>query len=142
MKIAVIPALAALALVSCATPQAPGPISTAPLTLGLGQSHDAGGVIVKPLAILEESRCPADVMCIQAGTIRLNVEIRRGASARTYEVGAGRPADIGGTWLRLLSACPYPLADRPSPPPPYRFTFLLSGSPETERHVGCNDKPN
>lgn len=132
--------LAVFALVSCATPQETAPLPAAPFTLALGQTHEAAGIAVTPLAILEESRCPADVMCIQAGTIRLNVQVRRGPDGKAYEVSPTRPADIGGIWLHLVSACPYPLASRPAGPSAYRFTLLLSSSDSGERQTGCVER--
>jgi hypothetical protein len=129
---------AAFALASCATPRDAAPLPPAPFTLALGQTYDAGGIAVTPAAILEESRCPADAMCIQAGTIRLSVQVRRGSGSKIYDVEPPRPADIGGIWLNLVSACPYPLASRPAAPSAYRFTFLLGDRVDTEhQQAGC-----
>ncbi|RDC59726.1 hypothetical protein HME9302_00920 [Alteripontixanthobacter maritimus] len=51
------------------------------LPVALGETFDAGHhVTVTPLAIIEDSRCPPDVMCIQAGKLLV--------AARISELGA------------------------------------------------------
>ena len=49
----------------------------------LNESAGGLGIRVTPLEILEDSRCASDVVCIQAGTVRLRASVQSGA--RTTE---------------------------------------------------------
>ena len=54
----------------------------------INQGGSALDVEVVPLAVLEDSRCPIDVVCIQAGTVRVQARIRGelGQSTATLEL--------------------------------------------------------
>lgn len=59
-------------------------------TVGLGERMALGhGVTVNPLAVLEDSRCPADVTCIQAGHLRVRVAVEQpgGVIEKTATLG-------------------------------------------------------
>ncbi|MDD5068332.1 MAG: hypothetical protein PHS53_02840 [Candidatus Pacebacteria bacterium] len=64
---------------SCEFAKCPGtpvpPPVTGNLTLALGQKGTLGELTITPNSIIEDSRCPVDVQCIQAGRIRVNVTI-------------------------------------------------------------------
>jgi hypothetical protein len=94
----------------------------------LGQSITVARRVVTPRAIVEDSRCPSGVQCIQAGTVRLQARVQRGAQASVATVGLGSPADIGGAWLHLAGVCPYPQVSRAIAPADYRLTLVVSGS--------------
>lgn len=59
------------------------------LTANVGQAISAFGITIKPSEIVEDSRCPSDVQCIQAGRLRIKVEMGSalGATSRILEVG-------------------------------------------------------
>lgn len=52
----------------------------------LNETKDALGTKITPLQVLEDSRCPIDVQCIQAGTVRLqaNIETIAGVSEQIF----------------------------------------------------------
>jgi hypothetical protein len=129
------PALASLLLIGAGLSACvPAPALTAPasaaaaFTARLGETANLGGRTITALSVLEDSRCPADVMCIQAGTAKILVRVQRGRKATNTVVGLDRPADVGGAWLHLGTVCPYPLASRPVSPADYRMVFVLSDS--------------
>lgn len=62
----------ALCPVTAATTTVPTTVS---FRAKLGQKVGDAGVSITPLTVLEDSRCPVDVQCIQAGTVRLDTEI-------------------------------------------------------------------
>ena len=68
------------AAISACTPFAAVGSGSAAASFGtrLGQGTSLGGWTVTPLRVLEDSRCPGDVMCVQAGTARLLVRVQRG----------------------------------------------------------------
>jgi len=122
--------LAGAALSACTPFVAVGAASAA-ASFGtrLGESSRLGGRTVTPLAILEDSRCPAGAQCIQAGTVRLQVRVQRGARADVATVSLRSPADIGGAWLHLAGVCPYPQLSKPIAAGDYRLTLVISDSP-------------
>jgi hypothetical protein len=113
---------------------AAAPVVTAPaggasaFATRLGETANLGSSTVTAVSVLEDSRCPADVMCIQAGTAKILVRVQRGRTGTDRIVGLGRPADVGGAWLHLGAVCPYPLASRPVAREDYRMVFVLSDS--------------
>jgi hypothetical protein len=126
--IARIAALAAATLAAgCASAGSPptgSPVQGISLA-SLGEEVRLGGLSVRPLRIEEDSRCPASVQCIQAGTVRLAVRlVQAGRSRETVlRLGVAEPLG-GGRFLWLVAACPYPA--RPGPIAPRAYHFLLA----------------
>jgi hypothetical protein len=107
------------------------PLLPQSFTLSVGEHHRVGALTVTPLAIVEDSRCPKNVVCVWAGTVRTKVALERDGSQTTVMVGLGQPAAAAGAWLHLDAACPY----RAHPEPritaaEYRLSFTLSPGPE------------
>lgn len=92
---------------------------------GLNQPVVAEGRTFTPVEILEDSRCPTGVQCIQAGTVRLAVRVQQSGRDSLFPVGLRKPADIGGRWLHLIDVCPYPRQPQSIAPNAYRFRFAL-----------------
>jgi len=117
-------AAAALALTACATPGqvAQGP-STA--TAALGETVRIGDTNLVPLALVEDSRCPATVQCIHAGTVRLQLRLDEPAGSRTATIALGQPIAAGASWLHLTAACPNRTTPAAIPNSRYRFRFAL-----------------
>ena len=112
-----------LALAGCAT--AP-PLSDETVTARLGEEVRLGALRIRPVAVLEDSRCPADVTCVWAGRIRVRVAVS-GAGEPVFELN--QPVALpGGAHLSLVAVAP-PRWN--SPPPgvdpnaPQRFGFRL-----------------
>lgn len=59
------------------------------LVVGLSGSVSAFGVNIMPIEVVEDSRCPSDVNCIQAGTVRLEALVSDsfGESTRVFNLG-------------------------------------------------------
>ena len=73
-------AAASLALAACASAPADGGNAAPEQAAGaslvrLGETVRLGGLSVRALRLVEDSRCPAGVQCIHAGTVRLAVRI-------------------------------------------------------------------
>lgn len=96
------------------------------VTAGLGQSVRVGGVEVRPLEVLEDSRCPQDVDCVWAGTIRVKVRVG-GVGEPVMELD--RPVALpGGRLLRMVAAAPPRWTTTPpgvDPNAPPRFGFRV-----------------
>lgn len=117
--------LAALILSGCAPmPEAGEPMRPLIVTARLGGSANVAGVTVRPLAVVEDSRCPADVTCVWAGRLRLRVAISGVAGEPVLTLGEAYALRRGT--LTLVSALPAP-AHNPPPGaergPATRFGF-------------------
>ncbi len=115
--------LAFLALASCATvppAQAEGPV-------GLGQTAYTNGLNVRPIAIVEDSRCPINVMCVWAGRLVVRSEVIAGSWRRTLDLELAKPQPIADGAITLVAAEPSKMADSPIDPRSYRFTFDFQG---------------
>jgi hypothetical protein len=118
--------IAALALAGCAT--GPGDAAAragddgALAYGGLNQTIRVGGLTVRPLAVTEDSRCPADVACVWAGRVVLRARVS--GMAGEQAISSIAPLALpGGGRLELASVAPRRLSARPGTSAPYRFGF-------------------
>ena len=142
--------LAALMLAACAAQAEPGAGRSAPgaahtlaqrisadmarldgelgargiVAAGIGESADLGaGLIVRPLEVIEDSRCPNNVQCVWAGRLRLRADL----SGSEVELTLGEPRLTPQGSLVLALVSPGPWSRWPTgelgPKPAYRFGF-------------------
>jgi hypothetical protein len=131
----------ALTQIGCSSPAstALSPSVGTSFVTAFHQSHQVAGQTIRPTKLLEDSRCPLNVNCVQAGTVRLQVTIAERGHRRKAEVALGVPLALAGTWLHLAAVCPHPSTDRRLSLSEYRFYFLPSyreTAPLAE--VSCN----
>jgi hypothetical protein len=89
----------------------------------IGQTADLGqGLRVRPLEVLEDSRCPQNARCIWAGRLRLRVAVE---GAGEHEVTADEAAvQTPRGAFALVAVSPGPWTDWPEEQrPAYRFGF-------------------
>jgi hypothetical protein len=113
--------------VATTTPSETTPIdteTTGTFVLRLNETGESHGWTVTPTALVEDSRCPADVQCIQAGTVRVSVRIGD-ATAKEQTLTVLEPALIEGGRITLLTVDPAPISTKPIEKTEYRFTFLV-----------------
>jgi len=95
----------------------------------LNEEVQIGDLRVRPLEVLEDSRCPPDVSCVWAGRVRLRVAVS-GVGEPVMEIG--QPVNVaGGRRLTLVAVAPLNWAHPPAgvdPNAPKRFGFRLSGT--------------
>lgn len=118
--------IAALALAGCATgpgEAAAGPGDRDALAYGgLNQTIRVGDLTVRPLAVTEDSRCPANVACVWAG--RVVLRLRVSGMANEQEISTIAPLALpGGGRLELASVAPPRSSVRVGTAGPYRFGF-------------------
>ena len=120
------PLFLALALGAGATvpPASAGP------TASLGQVAEAGGATIRPIQVIEDSRCPTDVVCVWAGRLVLLAEVnyRGGSEAYRGNLTLGEPLVLGPGRVTLVAAQPAPIAGKAIDPLAYRFTFAYGRS--------------
>ncbi len=115
MKHAVL--LWAFVLAACATM----PAALAGPSAGFGQVAQTAGPNVRPISLIEDSRCPTDVQCVWAGRVRILVEIGHDRFRR--EMTLGGPVAIDNGHLTLVAVEPAKVAATGNDRPAYRFTF-------------------
>jgi hypothetical protein len=93
--------LSLLALAACATAAPPSAVVTA----GIGGTARLGDVTVRPIAVIEDSRCPRDVACVWAGRLRLSAAISGVPGTSELTLGELFALPRGGAIL-LVSATP------------------------------------
>ena len=121
MSRATAPALLFLASCIPATaPEAGEPMRPLMVMARLGGAANVAGVSVRPIAVVEDSRCPRDVTCVWAGRLRLRVAISGVAGEPVLTLG--EPYALRRGTLTLISALPEPRRDPPSGPAS-RFGF-------------------
>lgn len=119
------PALLALALAGCATTPVPGDPSDGIARAGLNQRVYVDGPYVTPLAVVEDSRCPAGVQCIQAGRTRVMVRIDLGSGSEYRELCSDKPLQVADGTLSLVEVTP--AAAPGAEPGAYRFGMRFAG---------------
>jgi len=95
-------------------------------TVRFAETAREDGLQVTPISLVEDSRCPTGVQCIQAGTVRIEARIVDRGGGRTAIIGLGVPARLEGGWVSLVGACPYPVHGTRIAPRDYLFTLALT----------------
>ena len=120
------------ALLACSTPLAaqsvavattsggPHSRSSVTLTAAFGQPVRINQMVLRPVAIIQDSRCPANANCVWAGQLIVELAAARGDPIR---LEMGKPLPIAGGRLTLLGAQPEPIAGKAIPPSSYNFTL-------------------
>lgn len=96
---------------------------TGPITVQarIGVSTPVLGFSITPVAILEDSRCPADVQCIQAGTVRANVRI--GGVTREFKLD--QAMTVAGKTITMTDVLPVKNSGKTIANSDYIFTFEI-----------------
>jgi hypothetical protein len=109
-----------------------------PFILAVNETVAVAGsdVSVKFFNVTEDSRCPADVVCIWEGQVtvmlgltenttdlgRFNLTLGGGGNASMAE------REVGSYVIKLTEVQPYPYSSRPTMPSDYNATFVLTSS--------------
>ena len=111
---------AALLLAACMT-------AGTSATPGLGEAGRIDGLRIRPLAIVEDSRCPINAVCVWAGRLVVRAEVSGANWRETRDFELRKPQPIADGQLTLVEAAPSKMADQPIDPRDYRFTFAFEG---------------
>jgi len=93
--------------------------------VSLGQTISALGVTITPLEVLEDSRCPTDVVCIQAGRVRLRATLVSGLGTADQVFIIGEPITTEAEEVTLVAVEPAPVSTVAIKNADYRFTFKI-----------------
>lgn len=98
------------------------------LTVAFDEQREYGGLMLTVKEVIEDSRCPSDVVCIQAGTVRVRAEIKTAESAAPKEqtLVLGEEAEAYGIKVKLSRVEPAPVSTVKIKQEDYRFTFEVA----------------
>ncbi|HDS0924003.1 TPA: hypothetical protein QDZ10_002483 [Stenotrophomonas maltophilia] len=103
VRILMLASLAAISLAGCAaskrvaSPPIEGPVR-------LGEIAAVDGPRVRPDRVIEDSRCPADVQCIQAGRLVVRATVIGGGWSKQLDLTLGAPTPVADGMLTLVEA--------------------------------------
>lgn len=93
---------------------------------GIGQTVTALDVSITPTEVVEDSRCPSDVQCVQAGRVRVRAEISSGLGTATQVFLVGESITTEAEAITLLEVKPSSkLSTVTLKPSDYRFVFKI-----------------
>ena len=115
--------LFAVALVGCATV----PTADTGPTAALGQYATVNGIRIRPIEVVEDSRCPAAAQCVWAGRLKVRARMTGPGwtQIRDFELAVPQAVDIYR--VTLMAAEPQKQAGAEIDRRAYRFTFAVSG---------------
>jgi hypothetical protein len=111
--------VAMLALAACATAATDRDFANGP-TAPLNEVANVEGIAVRPVEVIEDSRCPTLVQCVWAGRVRIRAEV---SGFGTLELTLGEPHSIDDGILTLVDVRPGKREAQAIAPRDYQFTF-------------------
>jgi len=94
-------------------------------TAKLGQTITLSGVEGTLSELVEDSRCPASVQCIQAGTVRVKVNFKYGLLSQNVTLKLSEPFTMSGRSITLIGVKPAKLEPGTISSADYSFTFEI-----------------
>ena len=94
-------------------------------TVALGAPARFIGVSLTPIMVAEDSRCPAGVQCVHAGTARVSTAVVEGGVSRIQVMTLGAPVTVGAHTVALTALCPSPRVANAVIPQDVRFTYAV-----------------
>jgi len=80
------------------------------IRIGQQRSTDQGRVTIRFISVIEDSRCPMNARCIQAGNAKIRVVVTRGRLSRTVELNTNaqpQTVNVVGYQLALQDLAPH-----------------------------------
>ena len=115
---------AALSLSACASLPIvdSAPIRSDGMAL-IGQPTRVGRLVVTPLRVVEDSRCPMNARCVWAGRAVVATRLDGPGWRQTTNMELGRPIVAHGIGVQLSSVQPEKMAGSASPDRPYLLGY-------------------
>lgn len=123
------------------------------VVLRLGESATVGNLVLKPLRVVEDSRCPANVQCIQAGTVRVLTEVVSGSGTSNSTIELGKSINTATEELSLSKVIPETKSSGVVSSSDYSFTYNVKKRSVSSGSTGgcyvggcsgqiCSSEPN
>lgn len=116
--------LAVAALAGCTTV---GDTAANGTDVRLGQTAYVDGPKIRPVEVIEDSRCPMNARCVWAGRVRLRALWVRPAGSQEIELTLGEPKPLADGAITLTSVKPEKMTDRTIRSEDYRFSISFAG---------------
>lgn len=87
----------------------------------LGEPYEADGLSITLSDVIEDSRCPSDVTCIQAGTVRVRGEFSDASGTSERTLVLNESTMILGRTVRLSEVLPRTVSTKVISPASYQF---------------------
>lgn len=101
------------------------PTAKAQVEVKLGVAVSPFGESVKPIELIEDSRCPEDVTCIQAGTVRVRVELASAMGTSTHVFALGEAVTTESQTITLIEVFPKKNTTKELSDDDYTFIFKV-----------------
>lgn len=95
------------------------------VSAGINEAASAFGVTVTPIEILEDSRCPIDVQCIQAGTVRVRGTLESGLGTANQEFELNKTITTESEEVTLMRVDPFAESTKEIQEGDYVFVFKI-----------------
>ena len=90
-------------------------------TIGLDTAFEFNSIPMRVWAVTEDSRCPSDVTCIQAGRVKIALNV----GSSSAEMESGQTIKVEGLSITLDEVSPYPVSTRKTQDGEYKFAFTI-----------------
>lgn len=99
-------------------------------TIAIAQSGVVGGITVKIVSLMQDSRCPTDVTCIQAGSVGVRTTLTKGKITTSHDFITGTaPFAFEGYNLSISNVTPSPVSGQAAIKlADYRITFTAAAT--------------
>lgn len=95
------------------------------VTVAMGEELSASGATGKVTEVLEDSRCPADVECVQAGTVRVKLHVEYGLLKVNPELALDESWKLAGHSITFVGVTPEKISGQDIDENDYRFSFRV-----------------
>jgi hypothetical protein len=103
----------------------PSGIKEATVTAKLGETINMFGAHASVIEVVEDSRCPVNADCIQAGTVRVRTHATYGSLSQDVVLALNKPFTFGAHSGTLVDVQPVKMASHTIVPAEYVFTFQV-----------------
>jgi hypothetical protein len=96
--------------------------------LAPGASTIVTDISVRFVRVANDSRCPADVLCVTGGDAQVQIVVTSSRGSQDYDLHTGdmRPVHHDTFTIHLVNVEPYPFSSRTIQPDEYRVTFRVT----------------
>lgn len=111
-------------------PNSPSSPLNTEFTLARGESRsiEDTSIEVRFNGVTNDSRCPADAICITGGDAHVNIRVNSGLNSRDYVLHTGdmKPVTHDNLTIHLVELSPYPFSSRTIQPDEYRARLRVT----------------
>ena len=94
--------------------------------VSLGERVSESGITLTVHEVLEDSRCPIDVVCIQMGTVRVRATLESGLGTGDQIFELQKPVTTEAEEITLVQVDPAPRSDHAIQKSEYLFHFTIT----------------